>query len=255
MGNYNAEYENYYRNFNGVNKNSSYSLGGNSTDKIVKKIMQDLIGTLVLFMFAFGCKVIPLSSARYAFNYSKKIVNENYDYKKIISYIYNYDYKSINLKSIEKTTTDFMEKVQSKISGKETTEQWIKRLFIKPASGKITSGFGYRKDPISGEKKFHSGVDIDLKENTDVKAAFDGIVKDTGNDKELGNYVIVNNGKDVETKYGHLNQILTKKGDKLSKGKVIGKSGNTGRSTGPHLHFEILIMGEARDPLKYLKFN
>lgn len=254
MSSYNLEYENYYKSFNGGSKSTSRLPHGNPNN-ISKKIIQDLIGTLILFVFTFGCKTINLPSAQYLFQYSKKVVNENYDYKKIITYISTFDYKDIDLKSIEKSATGFMEKIQSKVTGKETTAQWIKRMFIKPVSGKITSGYGYRKDPVTGDKEFHSGVDIDAKENTDVAAAYNGVVQETGNDPELGNYILLNNGRDVETKYAHLNKALVKKGDNVVKGKIIGESGNTGKSTGPHVHFEILIMGENADPTKYINFS
>ncbi|RHW66771.1 M23 family peptidase, partial [Clostridium botulinum] len=94
-------------------------------------------------------------------------------------------------------------------------------------------------------------IDIDAKENTEVLASFGGTVKECGEDKELGKYILLDHGQGIETKYAHLNKIKVKKGEEVKKGKDIAESGNTGKSTGAHLHFEIIYMGENKNPQDY----
>lgn len=121
-----------------------------------------------------------------------------------------------------------------------------------PAHGAITSHFGQRTDPISGITKLHSAVDIALGEGTKVSAAWDGIVTSAGTDDTAGNYVWMVHKNGCETLYCHCSKILVAKGDVIRAGETIALSGNTGYSTGPHLHFGIKKDGEMTDPLKYL---
>ena len=130
-------------------------------------------------------------------------------------------------------------------------EDKIKKEFILPIEVTETSAFGYRKDPITKKNKLHSGIDIDAKMNTDVKASFSGKIKECSEDSEQGKYILIDHGNGLETKYCHLNEILIKKEDVVKKSQIIAKSGNTGKSTGPHLHFELLYMGENKNPNDY----
>ncbi len=122
-----------------------------------------------------------------------------------------------------------------------------------PLHGRISSRFGSRVDPISGEGAFHKAVDIAVNEGTRVGAAWDGIVTETGNAPKKGKYVWMVHKNGCETLYCHLSEITVKKGDVLRAGEMIALSGNTGYSTGPHLHFGIRKNGEMVDPLNYIK--
>ena len=117
---------------------------------------------------------------------------------------------------------------------------------------KLTSGFGYRKDPITGRTTFHAGIDIDGELGDAVFSAADGTVSDSGYDSRLGNYVIIDHLGELQTAYYHLKRIDARAGDVVVRGEKIGLLGSTGRSTGPHLHFEILQKNEPVNPLKYL---
>lgn len=119
-------------------------------------------------------------------------------------------------------------------------------------SKNITSRYGYRKNPVTGEEnKLHAGVDIGVSEGTDVLAAKDGTVVTAGWNNSYGYYVTINHGGGTATLYAHNSSLLVETGDKVSKGDPIAKSGSTGNSTGPHIHFEIIVNGETVDPLKY----
>ncbi|MEJ5184480.1 MAG: M23 family metallopeptidase [Rectinemataceae bacterium] len=125
--------------------------------------------------------------------------------------------------------------------------------FIWPARGPISSPFGYRSNPFSGTRTFHSAIDIVLHRGTPVKATRAGTVADTGYNAVFGNYVILRHGEGYQSLYAHLDQILVKKGAEVAQGTLIGHSGNTGQSTGPHLHFSLFRNGQALDPLKVLR--
>lgn len=118
-------------------------------------------------------------------------------------------------------------------------------------SGRITSFYGYRKDPFNRRRKFHNGIDIKAKRNTPVRAAADGVVTYVGRKGRLGKTVVINHGNGMKTLYGHLNSYLTRSGNKVLKGEVIAGAGSTGRSTATHLHFTVLVDGKPVNPLKF----
>jgi murein DD-endopeptidase MepM/ murein hydrolase activator NlpD len=118
--------------------------------------------------------------------------------------------------------------------------------FSYPARGRITSGFGWRWG------RRHNGIDIALPVGTPVKAADGGTVKFSGRYGDYGNLVIIDHGDGYETYYGHNKNLLVSKGDKVYKGQTIALSGETGRATGPHLHFEVRRFGVPANPLKFL---
>lgn len=126
---------------------------------------------------------------------------------------------------------------------------------IMPASGRISSKFGYRVDPITKKRgSFHKGIDIAAKIGTPVYVAEKGVIEKTGFfSNGYGNLIVVKHEKDLATYYGHLSEILVKNGHSVSKGTLIGKVGTTGRSTGPHLHFEVRKGGQAMDPEEFCR--
>jgi len=120
-------------------------------------------------------------------------------------------------------------------------------------SRKITSSFGLRQDPFTFRPSFHNGLDISAPLNSKVYVTADGVVVSTGNDSLHGNNILVSHSDGLRTWYMHLNKINVEKGDKVEKGQVIGFVGTTGRSTGSHLHYEVLKNGVSIDPTPYLK--
>ena len=117
----------------------------------------------------------------------------------------------------------------------------------------VTSEFGNRRDPFTGERKGHSGMDLAVPTGTSVRAALPGTVTvSTYNRGGYGYYVMIDHGSGLSTLYGHNSQLLARVGQTVEAGDVIALSGSTGRSTGPHLHFEVRINGERTNPRSYL---
>jgi murein DD-endopeptidase MepM/ murein hydrolase activator NlpD len=116
----------------------------------------------------------------------------------------------------------------------------------------ISSGFGYRVDPISGKRAFHEGTDIVAPLKSPVVATADGVVTAAGWEGGLGWVVTINHGHGYKTRYGHNHKLLVKKGDKVRRGDPIALEGSTGRTTGPHVHYEVICDGENVNPYRYL---
>jgi murein DD-endopeptidase MepM/ murein hydrolase activator NlpD len=122
-----------------------------------------------------------------------------------------------------------------------------------PVEGSITSPYGWRKNPFGGSlTSFHNGIDIANNVGTPVLAAGDGVVISAGWQGAYGKMVVIDHGYGIKTKYGHNSSIKVNVGDKVKKGQVIALLGNTGRSTGPHVHFTVEKGGNTQDPLIYL---
>ena len=134
------------------------------------------------------------------------------------------------------------------------TKQKLPEKIIKPVSGYVTSPFGIRNDPFTGKKSFHTGTDIAVKSGTQVKAAMSGKVYATGYSSVGGNYILLQHKDGFMTYYGHLSKIYIKKGASVKSGAKIALSGNTGRSTGPHLHFEIRKDGKYMNTQTYISY-
>jgi len=114
------------------------------------------------------------------------------------------------------------------------------------------SGFGYRIDPFTGQQAMHEGIDFITDMGTPVVAAAGGVVQFAGFHPQYGNMVDIDHGNDLVTRYAHLSKVLVKEGDMLQRGRHIADSGSTGRSTGPHLHFEVRFRGVAQNPARFL---
>lgn len=124
---------------------------------------------------------------------------------------------------------------------------------IWPTDGYLTSTFGRRASPFgTGTTDFHKGLDIANRPGTPVRSPAKGVVTFTGWDGGYGNCVVVNHGNNISTRYAHLQQIFTKVGQAVNRGDVIASVGNTGRSTGPHLHYEVRVGGVCVNPLRYI---
>jgi murein DD-endopeptidase MepM/ murein hydrolase activator NlpD len=118
--------------------------------------------------------------------------------------------------------------------------------------GWVTSNFGYRTSPFTGRREFHRGLDIATRSGTPILAPADGVVIFAGPKRLSGNMIIIDHGHGMTTNYGHIKQAHKKKGERVKRGDVIAEVGNTGRSTGPHLHYEVLLNGVSVNPEKYI---
>ncbi len=115
-----------------------------------------------------------------------------------------------------------------------------------------SSSYGWRIDPFNGNKAFHEGLDFSADTGTPIFAAAGGIVTSAEYMPDYGKIVIINHGSGLETRYAHASKLLVKVGERVKKGQLVAEVGNTGRSTGSHLHYEIRLNGNALDPRKYL---
>jgi murein DD-endopeptidase MepM/ murein hydrolase activator NlpD len=125
---------------------------------------------------------------------------------------------------------------------------------IRPVTGWISSPFGYRESPFTGRREFHRGIDIAAHAGSPITAPADGIITFADHKGLMGNMVTIEHGFGMVTRFGHIQKILTKKGDRIKRGETIALVGNTGRSTGPHVHYEIHLNGVAVNPMNYF-FN
>jgi murein DD-endopeptidase MepM/ murein hydrolase activator NlpD len=114
----------------------------------------------------------------------------------------------------------------------------------------ITSYYGWRADPFTGEKSFHTGIDIGVGTGTEVVAGHDGVVSLVTYGTTGYGYQVKIDGEDgLQTRYAHLSEIYVSEGQEVTKGEIIAKTGNTGASTGPHLHYEVIVSGNYLNPL------
>jgi len=123
---------------------------------------------------------------------------------------------------------------------------------IWPVMGWVTSEFGYRVSPFTGKREFHKGIDIATKIGKEIVTPANGVAVEVTKQPGMGNMVKVDHGNDIQTIYGHLLAVKVKKGEKIKRGDVIGTVGNSGRSTGPHLHYGIAVDGVYVNPRRYL---
>jgi len=123
---------------------------------------------------------------------------------------------------------------------------------IMPVRGWLSDGYGWRKDPFTSKRAFHRGVDIVAARGTPVLASADGVVAKAGRLSAYGKRIDLSHGFGFITRYAHLNEILVKPGQEIRRGDVIGRVGSTGRSTAPHLHYEVFRDGRRVNPWKYL---
>jgi len=122
---------------------------------------------------------------------------------------------------------------------------------ILPVKGLITAGYGYRKSPFTGQKEFHEGLDIAAPYGSQIVATADGIVTFAGPLAAYGNVVFVDHGHGFSTFYGHCSSYRVREGQRVRRGEVIAYIGTTGRTTGPHVHYEVHVNGVISNPLKY----
>jgi murein DD-endopeptidase MepM/ murein hydrolase activator NlpD len=123
---------------------------------------------------------------------------------------------------------------------------------VAPAKGWYSSGFGYRISPFTNQREFHKGLDIATRIGTPIVAPADGLVVFAGKEGSYGRMIAINHGYSMKTRYGHLHKFQVKKGDRVKRGQIIGEVGKSGRCTGPHLHYEVLLNGVPVNPLRYI---
>jgi murein DD-endopeptidase MepM/ murein hydrolase activator NlpD len=123
---------------------------------------------------------------------------------------------------------------------------------IWPVRGWISSGYGYRKSPYTGKRQFHAGIDIAASYGSDVKSTAAGIIIFSGRKQGYGKVVEIDHGNGFITRYAHNSKLLVKKGRRVSRAETIAKVGDSGRTTGPHVHYEVQLNGIKVNPYKYI---
>jgi murein DD-endopeptidase MepM/ murein hydrolase activator NlpD len=151
------------------------------------------------------------------------------------------------------TVREFLFYPGSKFTSEER-KIFLGGLFLIPVTEiHITSRFGYRMHPVYGHWSFHHGIDFESNSGSPVYPARNGTVKETGFNETYGNYLILTHDNGYETLYGHLQKVYKKEGETVTRQDIIGSTGNTGISSGPHLHFEIIKDGNPVNPELYLR--
>ena len=157
-----------------------------------------------------------------------------------------------------------IERLQAEaVSREESLSELEKLLHIKemllahtpsiwPAMGWVTSGFGFRTDPFTGLTQMHEGMDISNQLGTLVIASADGVVSDFANDRVYGRILVISQGFGMTTRYAHLNKVLVRIGQKVKRGDKIAEVGMSGKTTGPHLHYEVRVNGIPVNPMGYI---
>ena len=140
----------------------------------------------------------------------------------------------------------------------QTTADWLRMAELPnlwPVEGPVTGSFGEREDPFNGEGAFHSGVDISSNYGHPVIAPADGVVTEAETMGGYGRLIQIQHGNGISTRYGHLSGFAVRPGDRVRRGQLIGFVGLTGRSTGPHLHYEVRVYNTPVNPQKYLRLS
>ncbi|MFP4698242.1 MAG: peptidoglycan DD-metalloendopeptidase family protein [Eubacteriales bacterium] len=173
----------------------------------------------------------------------------------------DFDEFEIGLNDLEKDIKDLAEQlsieqiIYDKINEKvdEVIPYWESYPSILPVNGRVTSPFGWRRNPFTKRSsEFHKGVDLYAYYGTSVKATGEGKVIAAEYDRSYGYMIVIDHGYGISTRYAHNSKLLVDKGDVVKRGDIIAKSGNSGRSTGPHVHYEVMENGKQQNPLDYL---
>ena len=157
-----------------------------------------------------------------------------------------------------------IERLQSEVTSREVSLNELENILqskkdmlvhtpsIWPVQGWVTSDFGFRSNPFTGLSQMHEGLDISNRTGTIIVSPGNGFVSDIGSDWVYGKFLIISHGFGITTRYGHLNQVLVKAGQKVKRGDRIGEVGTSGKTTGPHLHYEVKLNGIPVNPMKFI---
>ena len=244
MGNYRAQYEKYYgsvksKTSGSKNKSQGYLGNGGSksegTDqlggRLMKKIIFQLVGALVLVLLFIVIKMIPLEGTQEAYIVSKKMIDEDFNINETVM--------AINIEGTEEykeQALDYIDEIKSLVIGEKTLKEKIKEEYIVPTLGKIKT--------LDDTNK---GIAILTDGDKDISASFDGTVREVKEESD-GKHLIIDHGNGIETYYGLLSSINVKEGDKISKGENLGKSGVIDSSSTKGIVFKIIYMGNEKDP-------
>jgi murein DD-endopeptidase MepM/ murein hydrolase activator NlpD len=240
----------------GSNDDGEDSLfGGDGGTGLAKKMFSEQMATAMAEAGGIGLADVIMKS--FGVNEAKSADNKLNPLQKTISTVNEIRNSAVRensnivpAKEVAETTNPIVS--PTKIVAENTSASSTSLSFQLPANGRISSNFGSRFHPIDKKIKFHGGIDVAVPTGTRVNSAADGVVEFAGRRGGYGNLVIVRHADGRETRYAHLDKILVAVGDPVSGGQEIAKSGSTGKSTGPHLHFEVRENGQVVNPMKIL---
>ena len=202
-------------------------------------------------------RTVTKTGTRTVTNADGSTSTEEYEYEEEEEYTVTILRVTLTVTPLESIVAGRMDSEQTDIFGAYTETKGGLQVFASPVDYYwyyyISSYYGYRKNPNTGVEEFHRGVDIAVPTGTMVHAAHDGTVTEAAYDSYYGNYVVITDSKGYTTKYAHMDSLNVSAGQSVKKGDNIGKSGNTGSSTGSHLHIECLYNGEYYNPLFYFE--
>ena len=202
-------------------------------------------------------RTVTKTGTRIVTNADGTTSTEEYEYEEEEEYTVKILRTTLTVIPLESMTAGRMDSEQSELFAAYTETKGGLQVFGTPVDYYwyyyISSYYGYRKNPNTGAEELHRGVDIAVPTGTDVYAAHDGTVTEAAFDAYYGNYVVITDSKGYTTKYAHMDSVTVSAGQSVTKGDPIGKSGNTGSSTGSHLHIECLYNGEYYNPLFYFE--
>ena len=202
-------------------------------------------------------RTVTKTGTRVVTNADGTTSTEEYEYEEEEEYTVKILRTTLTVIPLESMTAGRMDSEQSELFAAYTETKGGLQVFGTPVDYYwyyyISSYYGYRKNPNTGAEEIHRGVDIAVPTGTDVYAAHDGTVTEAAFDAYYGNYVVITDSKGYTTKYAHMDSVTVSAGQSVTKGDPIGKSGNTGSSTGSHLHIECLYNGEYYNPLFYFE--
>lgn len=202
-------------------------------------------------------RTVTKTGTRVVTNADGTTSTEEYEYEEEEEYTVKILRTTLTVIPLESMTAGRMDSEQAELFAAYTETKGGLQVFGTPVDYYwyyyISSYYGYRKNPNTGAEELHRGVDIAVPTGTDVYAAHDGTVTEAAFDAYYGNYVVITDSKGYTTKYAHMDSVTVSAGQSVTKGDPIGKSGNTGSSTGSHLHIECLYNGEYYNPLFYFE--
>ncbi len=261
-------------------KNSAYMRGrrNKKEDDFSKNVVQQIIICGMIFLIILGLKNVNTPITNTLTNQIKTVlgytVDVNNAYKSVETFAGNVGLLSANRDNIQQEEVNEVSQVSNEqptqtsnnsldgqLSFDELEQPTVKaqnniikinQEIIPPLDGIVTSTFGTRKHPLYEKELFHYGIDIDGKKGEEILAAISGEVIETGNDDSYGKYIRLSHEEEIDTLYAHCDVISVKKGQRVQKGEVIGKVGNSGAVLGEHLHFEIWKNDMALDPMQYI---
>ena len=240
-------------------------LGQEQDVKLLKRDAQEKVDAITLRMGDMQARLMRLDALGQRLTEVAKLKNGEFDFSASpalggpINAKVGESYALPGLKesidNIERRITDSEQQLEV-IDALFVSRKTQKELFIagRPITwGWMSSAYGYRTDPFSGKRAWHAGVDFAGKEDSDIVAVASGVVTWSGDRYGYGNLVEINHGEGFTTRYAHCKELYLKVGDIVEKGQVLAAMGSTGRSTGPHVHYEVRKDGKTINPKKYIR--